>query len=641
MLNIGISAILFYKIYKKGRYLFNMIVNINEQNREQYEDLFERVSRVLTGLNKSGSGEYIDNDNEKGDGAKYTLSEETELSQYLANIPEDDQKYLIDGDGNIQINSLIEYFSFLKFLGELHPRFIRLPLDESLFEINLNQRLITIPSGNNVYAVTNDDHAETVYFKCARYFDTVDLGSDDMNIIIQSRFTNDEGEEIYKIFKAQKVDVDSIPNHIVFGWIIPKEITQKDGSVTISVRFYQLNETNTAFIYSLGTQPTSIQVLRSFNFSIDDLSNSDMVVATEPFLTNFAIKGTDSITSPVLEYAENSAGNWDNNLSEPVTFIVSPTITSSGESVEYKWQYKDPYNTSDVSEVKQYNYTEKKDVTAEYFSANKQSLYDKDGNSVASENFDENAIYYTREVASNSLRLDAKKGGTYNCKVTVKKNRYSKSGTTEDRTIIWPARIQFKTIKEGETNPFNTPLIAESITSGGYKLFDKALDDFKNYIERISDEETGYFDSEKINIALSNEITFAENSDIITMPLTATNGPLNDLTKSSTSANSITILKPFTIQNIESENNHLKITFSGGKFYNNNTYELTSDYSKALTVEIQVIPPSNELQSFTFNSFEDLNNSKNLISGVTYTYYLIITDKNNNKLYSNVPQTEG
>ena len=640
MLNIGISAILFYKIYKKGRYLFNMIVNINEQNREQYEDLFERVSRVLTGLNKSGSGEYIDNNNEKGDGAKYTLSEETELSQYLNNIPDDDRDYLIDGDGNIQINSLIEYFSFLKFLGELHPRFIRLPLDESLFEINLNQRLITIPSGNNVYAVTNDDHAETVYFKCARYFDTVDLGSDDMNIIIQSRFTNDEGEEIYKIFKAQKVDVDSIPNHIVFGWIIPKEITQKDGSITISVRFYQLNETNTAFTYSLGTQPTSIQVLRSFNFSVSDLDDSDIVVTTEPFLTNFAIKGTDSITSPVLEYAEGSASNQNSNLSGPVTFIVSQTTESSGESVEYKWQYKNPY-TSEVSEVKQYNYTAV-NVTEDNFATMRPFLYDIDGNPISGD-FDENATttYYTREVASNSLRLDAKKGGTYNCKVTVNKNRYSKSGTTEDRTIIWPARIQFKTIEEDETNPFNTPLIAKSTTNGGYELFDKALDDFKNYIEKISDEETGYFNSENIDIVLSNEIAFAENSDKITMPLTATNGPLNDLTKSSTSANSITILRPFNITNITNENKYFEISFTGGKFYDNDTHTLTQDYSEALNVEIQAIPPADELQSFTFDSFEDFNDSEDIISGVTYTYYLTITDKNNNTLYSNVPQTEG
>ena len=617
-----------------------MIVNINEQNREQYEDLFERVSRVLTGLNKSGSGEYIDNNNEKGDGAKYTLSEETELSQYLNNIPDDDRDYLIDGDGNIQINSLIEYFSFLKFLGELHPRFIRLPLDESLFEINLNQRLITIPSGNNVYAVTNDDHAETVYFKCARYFDTVDLGSDDMNIIIQSRFTNDEGEEIYKIFKAQKVDVDSIPNHIVFGWIIPKEITQKDGSITISVRFYQLNETNTAFTYSLGTQPTSIQVLRSFNFSVSDLDDSDIVVTTEPFLTNFAIKGTDSITSPVLEYAEGSASNQNSNLSGPVTFIVSQTTESSGESVEYKWQYKNPY-TSEVSEVKQYNYTAV-NVTEDNFATMRPFLYDIDGNPISGD-FDENATttYYTREVASNSLRLDAKKGGTYNCKVTVNKNRYSKSGTTEDRTIIWPARIQFKTIEEDETNPFNTPLIAKSTTNGGYELFDKALDDFKNYIEKISDEETGYFNSENIDIVLSNEIAFAENSDKITMPLTATNGPLNDLTKSSTSANSITILRPFNITNITSENKYFEISFTGGKFYDNDTHTLTQDYSEALNVEIQAIPPADELQSFTFDSFEDFNDSEDIISGVTYTYYLTITDKNNNTLYSNVPQTEG
>jgi len=257
-------------------------------------------------------------------------------------------------------------------------------------------------------------------------------------------------------------------------------------------------------------------------------------------------------------------------------------------------------------------------------------LYDINGKSISGD-FTEGVIYYIKEEVSDSLELDAKKGGIYNCKVTVNKNRYSKSGTTEDRTIIWPAGIQFKTIKEGETNPFSTPLIAKS-TNEGYELFDNALDDFKNYIEKINDKETGYFNSEDIDIALSGTITFEGGSNITTMPLKATNGPLNDLTQNSTSTNNVTILKPLgaITVTIGDDDRYFTISSTGGEFYDNYSHQLTNTYSGALEVTIVVTNKADDSSKLTFTDFETFNNSTDINTDTSrYNYSLTIKDKAN------------
>ena len=59
----------------------------------------------------------------------------------------------------------------------IDTKYIMLPADEPLFEIDANTRVISIPEHfrKNGISVQGDDLAETVYFKIYRYFDKNDF----------------------------------------------------------------------------------------------------------------------------------------------------------------------------------------------------------------------------------------------------------------------------------------------------------------------------------------------------------------------------------------------------------------------------------------------------------------------------------
>jgi hypothetical protein len=83
-----------------------------------------------------------------------------------------------------QIQSFQEYYDVLKILAKQNPIFLRVPIDEELFEINLNTRKISVPQvfEENGVGVKGDDLAEAIYFKADRYFDAQDLADTDIFI---------------------------------------------------------------------------------------------------------------------------------------------------------------------------------------------------------------------------------------------------------------------------------------------------------------------------------------------------------------------------------------------------------------------------------------------------------------------------
>ena len=93
-----------------------------------------------------------------------------------------------------RIESLSEYFEYIKDLAKIDPIYTRLPLDEEVFEIDANTRAITVPKSfqNNGISVQGDVMSEILYFKINRFYDATDLAQDDMKIYIQ--WQNADGE---------------------------------------------------------------------------------------------------------------------------------------------------------------------------------------------------------------------------------------------------------------------------------------------------------------------------------------------------------------------------------------------------------------------------------------------------------------
>ena len=175
-------------------------------------------------------------------------------------------------DNEEYITSLEEYFLHIEELFEANTSFIRLPLDEEPFEIDLNTRQINIPASfkKSGLAVQGDHVAETVYFRCDRFFDTSDLF--DTFIAIQWEAPNGKKMISPACFK----DVDSEPGKLIFGWAITETMTSMSGNLKFSVIFidgHSVEETDNndkeLFIqelnYRLGTLTSSINISAGLN----------------------------------------------------------------------------------------------------------------------------------------------------------------------------------------------------------------------------------------------------------------------------------------------------------------------------------------------------------------------------------------
>lgn len=215
-----------------------MITYIDTKNRAKYQVLFEKAEEVL----KSTPS------NQLPDGIDVDTLEIATLNQYFAYLQD-----LLAVSSNENIKSY----------------FLRLPLDEELFEINANTRNISIPRSfaANGVGVQGDETAEIVYFSIDRYFDHMDLANEDMNIVIQWETKDKNKETITGISPNFGKDIETIPGKIIFGWPIYSELTESATPIKFAVRFFSLGEAND-------------QGVRALNYSLATLTNEISVGAT-------------------------------------------------------------------------------------------------------------------------------------------------------------------------------------------------------------------------------------------------------------------------------------------------------------------------------------------------------------------------
>ena len=162
------------------------------------------------------------------------------------------------------ISSLEEYFQNLQELAELDTRFLRIPVDEEMFDIDLNTRQIIVPPSFKKVglAVQGDDLAEVVYFKVDRFFDATDLNE----TFIMIQWEAPSGRKMAS--PAYFQEVDSETDKLIFGWAVTKEMTTSPGALKFSVSFVDgqiVSENNneidvTKLAYRLSTLVSSINI---------------------------------------------------------------------------------------------------------------------------------------------------------------------------------------------------------------------------------------------------------------------------------------------------------------------------------------------------------------------------------------------
>lgn len=143
---------------------------------------------------------------------------------------------------------------------------VMLPEDEPRFIIDLDTRKIILPDEFKFLAVENDHNAETIYFEIDRYYDKQDLSQ--KTCIVQYKNTSDT-KAIEGFYPVTKLDVDTVPGKILFGWTIENKVTVLPGSVDFSIRFYSINDSGRlpVFTYNINTLTGSLPVIDTLNTS--------------------------------------------------------------------------------------------------------------------------------------------------------------------------------------------------------------------------------------------------------------------------------------------------------------------------------------------------------------------------------------
>jgi len=125
-----------------------------------------------------------------------------------------------------------------------------LPENDQIFDIDLDSRTISIPQ---FLSVQYDHNAEIIYFRCPRYFDNMDLA---MTVCI-IEYVNAAGESGLYWVPYYNVDVyedddESLTPLMLIPWSIQGLVTASSGTVTFTVRFYQLDAERKTFLFNMS-----------------------------------------------------------------------------------------------------------------------------------------------------------------------------------------------------------------------------------------------------------------------------------------------------------------------------------------------------------------------------------------------------
>lgn len=152
-----------------------------------------------------------------------------------------------------------------------------LPSDDDIFEVDLNTRTINVPQ---FLSVRYDHNAEVIYFKCARYYDNMDLART-VCVIEYINANNKAG--IYRVpfYDISKYDINEEDAEVItpvmyVPWSVGGLATATAGKVTFNLHFYQLAEDKKTFLYSMRTKPAEGKVLHGMDLTDEELKDFNL-----------------------------------------------------------------------------------------------------------------------------------------------------------------------------------------------------------------------------------------------------------------------------------------------------------------------------------------------------------------------------
>lgn len=218
-------------------------------------------------------------------------------------------------EGAIDINNVEGFFGNIIEISALDKKYLRLPLDEPMFEIDANTRKIEVPNEfkSNGLSVQGDHLAETVYFVIDRYFDYMDLSNTDVTINWKM------GAEAGKTDKFT-MSADVIPGSIVFGWPVNNVVTRKSGTLTFAVEFTR-KDNQGKVLYDFNTLAASINIKDGLVIGDVEVVNLDNDILAA--LANSQFGEGEAAVGDVIWLTGNGNG-LVRNLASGGEFIAAP-----------------------------------------------------------------------------------------------------------------------------------------------------------------------------------------------------------------------------------------------------------------------------------------------------------------------------
>lgn len=252
--------------------------------------------------------------------------------------------------GLAQITDMVTYFSYIDQLRKSGKyKFIRLPVTEDYFMVDLDKREIVVPEvfEKNGIGVQGDSMAEVLYFKVSRYFDDIDLSTclptetGDKKGMCFIQWENSKGEQ--GLDPVQFADIEN--NDLIFGWPLHDAVMDAfkegkatgTGTVKFSIRFeYHENEKmDSEIIFSLHTLPASCKIHANL---VDLTKTINVEDITDQINKRPAFSGIyDSTLGPKAYFDPN--GDLPNYADlDPVTGEVVLSVSASGTgTLHYVW----------------------------------------------------------------------------------------------------------------------------------------------------------------------------------------------------------------------------------------------------------------------------------------------------------------
>lgn len=191
---------------------------------------------------------------------------------------------------------------------------VLLPSDEKIYTVDLETRKIEAPEYISVEA---DHMAETIWFKCARFYDNIDLS----NTVCLIEYINAEGTPylwavpFYDVttLSSQDPDLGIDEPMMLFPWVIENSATRTPGDIKFSIRFYKLDSSGKILDYNLNLLPSQTTVLKGIDSDvnaghvIEYDSEGNIVDSHNAFIGKEATNTLALYAESVLEYLKKAS----------------------------------------------------------------------------------------------------------------------------------------------------------------------------------------------------------------------------------------------------------------------------------------------------------------------------------------------